>query len=210
MRRTTTQVCLGALVCLMLAWPAAGAIVTIVPQETPAQDALTLPSVVHELGNLPWFPSDEWIDSSWSETAYRPCQENADDPGITNIAVAITNRSDRAWRNLHYVADPETSLANNDGLVNGCLAFKIDGIGQNTPLVSENMAQDGIFEVGETWVFVIQDYANSLGLNAARFGSIGAGSASEGDAHSSGSIIPEPATMSLLVLGGLVALRRRR
>jgi len=209
-------VCTGVL--LFMTMPALAVPMIVNSQDTPSQDVLvTDPDLqVHELGNQPPFPTPERILSSSQETPYRPCLQNEDLPGIPNMAVTITNMTGRDWPWLYYVADPETGLKNDDGLVNGELAFQIDNVGTNRPLISESMNADGIFEwdevnnVGETWVFVIQDYTNTLALPAHLFGSIGVGSFSGGDFVSSGSIIPEPATLSLLVLGGLALLRRRR
>ena len=75
---------------------------------------------------------------------------------------------------------------------------------------------DQIFEPGEIWEFVIQEYSNILGNSPAALGSVGPApfgaiaQASQLDSISSGSIItPEPATICLLALGGLL-LRRRK
>ncbi len=82
-------------------------------------------------------------------------------------------------------------------------------------MVSESGGVNDIFESGETWQFIIQDYSNLNDTSAAIFVSPGVGSPSslglEGG-HSSGSIIafiPEPSTALLLALG-LVALAMRR
>jgi hypothetical protein len=181
--------------------------------DTSHQDVIpTGPLWVDELGLKPPFPDAEWITSSYVTTTYRPCLENPDDPGIPNMEVTITNHTNRYFNDgLYYVADPETTLTNDDGLVNGQLAFKIDMFFANTPLIYQSYGMsNNCFEPGETWRFVIQDYSNTLGLPPHLFGSIGVGSASGGDIDSSGSIItPEPAALSVLLLAVGTMLRRR-
>jgi len=179
------------------------------------QDPMTGPWT-HELGN--GFPINELISSSWEPTFYVPCPR--DYLGGTNIKVTMTNLTSRAWTNVAYVKDPETNITNDDLLrLNGQRSFTIDWVGSNTPLIYESITVDTIFEPGETWCFVLQDYGNTLSLPASLFGSwdsvlnIGrVGNQSGGDLASSGSIIavPEPATLSLLVIGGLALLRRNR
>jgi hypothetical protein len=172
------------------------------------QDSTSISGWVHELGNKPAFPNNEWIDSTSSVTSYRPCQQNPD-TGIANIAVSITNLTNSYWSSLWYVADPETTFQNYDHYrINNQLAFRIDNFGLNTPLISESYNNNRIFEPGEIWTFVIQDYSNTLGLSASAFGSLGVPSASS---LSSGSIItPEPCSLVLLSLCGLALLRKRR
>lgn len=179
--------------------------------DDPSQDVLEFPlSQWHELGNNPPFPANEWIDSSWQETVFQPCPQNPDDPQIINAEVTIVNRTNTFWTELIYVADPETSLQNYDGFVNGESAFWIDNLGINMPLVYEDNP-NLIFEPGETWVFVIQDYVNTLGGPASALDSLGIAGASGGWPPSTGSIIaiPEPASL-LLIFGGLLLARRRR
>ena len=175
------------------------------------QDNNEVWGTVHELGNQPPFPTGEWIISGWEESQYRPCPENEDSTLIANVAVSITNMTNTFWRNLQYVADPETTLQNYDEYrVNSQLAFLIDNVGVNTPLISESMKPDLVFEPGETWVFVIQDYQNSFGLAPSLFASLGVPTA--GDQVSSGSIIaiPEPASLLILGLGSVIVLKCKR
>ena len=72
---------------------------------------------------------------------------------------------------------------------------------------------DGIFEAGETWDFIIDDYFNALGIGADAFFSPGAVGGASPSGPSSGSIIaviPEPSTGLLLALGLLGVAARRR
>lgn len=182
------------------------------------QDVMN-PPWSHELGNQ--FPPDELITSSWTYTEVVPCQWG-DSPSIPNVEVTMTNQTGRDWRNVVYVKDPETTIANWDQLqINGQYAFTIDhGVGINNPLVYESKIWDNIFQAGEIWKFVIADYGNTSGLAPSLFGSWDSvnmlgrvGNQSGNDTVSSGSIIvgiPEPAALSLLALGGLTLLRRNR
>jgi hypothetical protein len=111
---------------------------------------------------------------------------------IPNIAVSITNLTYIGWRELHYVADPKTTLQNYDqNQLNSQLAFRIDYNGSNTPLISESGNTNLIPEHKETWVLVIQDYFNTKGLSAAVLGS-SMGVPGAGDSYSLGSIIAIP------------------
>jgi hypothetical protein len=180
------------------------------------QDPLYVPMNVHELGNRPLFPDEELILSNFEEhTDHIPCPE-LDDPQMPNAVVSITNLTSESWAEVWYVADPETYLTNHDGWINGELAFKIDNVGLNTPLLFESMNSNLVFEPGETWTFAIQDYLNMFRLSPALFGSTGVGFPSRGDQLSTGSIIaiPVPAPGAILLVGigtGIVGwLRKNR
>jgi hypothetical protein len=179
------------------------------------QDPLIIePADWHELGN--GFPPDELIDSQWFLTDQTACFDGSDDPAVPNALVEIINLTPIFWHDLHYVADPETFLTNFDGFIGNAglndaeEAFRIDNIGINVPLVFESMTPDLVFEPGEIWQFIIQDYGNQFGGPPSDFGSIGIASLSTGWPPSTGSIIaiPLPGTLALLGAGLLVGRRR--
>ena len=175
-----------------------------------------------EIGRRPVFGLDDAVDTMTTI----PIDDVAacaatNDPGIDNVVVLMTNLTGRALDNLWYVGDVGTSFTNADGVAEGAgspgqpgLAFRIDDVGVNRPLLLETMTSDGIFEPGETWSFIVQDYQSPLGLPADSFLSIGlAGDSSAIVQSSSASIVrmvPTPGSASLIALGGLAAARRRR
>jgi len=180
---------------------------------------------VEELGTGSMFPTDELISAFATPTSLSACAIT-DDASVENMLVRITNLSGRDWTELFYVGDGETTFSNVDGFAttneapppNSLLtfAFRIDNVGMNRNLVSESGVADGVFSAGETWQFIIQDYANSNGIGADVMGSLdfAGGSSFSGAAFSSGSIVqfpvPAPGAMALFGLAGLSAARRRR
>jgi hypothetical protein len=198
-------------------------------EDVPFCDPLFVPDNVHELGIAPTFSifPDELIEAESTTTDQVAC--HSDDPNSPNALVEITNLTPTSWRDVWYVADvfnltsgSGTLISNFDGFVYDAdahilfgEAFKIDAIGVNRPLVFESIAFNGIFEPGETWHFIIDDYVNFAGLAASLFNSVGVGGVSLGGPPSSGSIIavaiPEPATFILSLIGlTTVGISRRR
>jgi hypothetical protein len=170
------------------------------------------------------FPEDERI-SAFAIQGHMPACHHSDDPDRLDSIVSITNLTSpkRSFSQLWYVANPNVYLSNYDGYVGQLgfedagtgLAFRIDGEGHNRPLLAESGNANGIFEPGETWKFVIQDYdSGSLGIDAAGLASIGVAGGSLMGGNSSGSIIgipvPEPTSLALLAIGLVAPLLRRR
>lgn len=168
-------------------------------------------AAVDELGTS-GFPADETIVATWAFTEDRACPTSPSDPDIpgNQVVLQIENTTGLAFSNLWYVSDPETSISNFDGRVDNQEAFKIDNVGLNAPLISESGSIPLVFEAGEIWVFVIDNYSNAFGLTPdllASVGLVGDFSSTVPGAHdfSSGSIIatvvPEPGTALLMGLG---------
>ncbi len=215
--KATTSVSVTCVVLLSIASWVGAYPVNPVYRDGP-QDLLVLPAGDwHELGD--GFPTDEWIETTWDTTNQTACFDGSDDTQIPNVVVYMTNRTSTAWTDLHYVADPETTITNFDGTIGNATlsdneeAFRIDWVGINRPLIFESMTVDTIFEPGETWQFIIQDFTNgtTASVPPAPFGSLGIAGLSFGDTLSSGSIIavPEPATMAFLSLGFVGLVTRR-
>ena len=218
--RTKVLILAGAVaLALVLSASPAVAVWVDVNFTSDGQDPLFLPNMVDELGIAPIFPPDEEIMAIDVLTDYTPCidPDNQDDPFLLNTEVIMTNLTTTDFRDVWYVADLDTGLTNFDGTVNLGHAFKIDTLGFNRPLITESFFPlNDIFEAGETWHFVIQDYTNGLGLPASLLSSVGVGVGSLG-LTSTGSIVaipvPEPGTVMMFFgagLMGLVALARRR
>jgi len=199
----------------------------VVHIDTPNCDPLFIPTDVHELGDFNIFPTDESMHASTlGQTAISACPLS-DDPAVPNVVIDIRNLSGIDWLEVWYVADPETTISNWDGEANEAgfpplqEAFRIDYDisdpgGMNHALLFESMTPDGIWEDGESWQFILQDYTNLSGLAASDISSIGVGNNSPnvGIKDSSGSIIavavPEPASLGLLGLGVLALASRGR
>jgi hypothetical protein len=214
MRMEKLMVAVAAVGLMLLVGPAWAYKVQVTDVELPNQDGPNnLPRLYDDGGDFV-FPRGEQIESTWEYTDLTACTgEPYDDPGIPNVLVTITDIDygrPAPLRPLWYVADPETAITNFDELVNGSLAFKIDNVGMNTPLIFESLIPNNNFDPGETWQFILQDFLNLPGGPPAPFDSLGISAASTGWPPSTGSIIPEPASLSLLALGGLVALKRKR
>ena len=207
--------------------------------DLPTCDVLSVPGTVDEIGGVggivlpsqPFgtvFPVGEQIRTGAFGSAGSPsvCPSALDSSLIPNQRVGIINLQPWAYTDLWYVADLNTTISNVDGGVAGAggplVAFKIDAVGLNTPLIAESILADGIFAPGEMWTFVLQDWSNNLIPAPHYFNCVGVAKQCLGNPGnattpptqgSTGSIIgipvPEPGTF-VLVLAGLVGIASRR
>ena len=207
------------LLAMIVAVPVLAVPVEVYSVDLPVQDPLSVRGLYHELGD--GFPADELIASTDIETNYIPCPSEYDPALGPNIEVTMTNLTPTDWQDVHYVADnPITAITNFDGMIGNAglgdawWAFRIDNIGLNTPLVFESITPDNVFEAGETWQFVLQNFVSTG--PATPLGSIGIASLSPVATLSTGSIIaqaiPEASTYLLFGLGtlGLMVWRKRK
>lgn len=175
---------------------------------------------VEEFGDPLVFAPDEAIAHGFTVTQAVACPMT-DDPTMPNMMVEITNLTGRFLDHLYYVGDVDTTFSNFDGGAFGAAtpgvvghAFRIDTAGFNRNLAFESLTFDGIFEPGETWRFIVQDYTNAAGIAPDSFYSIGMAGDSIVHPGSSASIVrmvPVPAPGSVVLgLMGVAMLRRRR
>ena len=191
--------------------PANATIVSITQSDLPGGDVLFLSSLsgAEELGDPEFgFPPGEELTHSVTTTSITVCDNMPDSPTIANRLITITNLQDWDVGELFYVVNglivPGT-FSNYDGLVNGVYAMKIDSVGFNRPLIYESMDADGIFQGGETWRFVVQDYVSATGSgNFVTPGEVG------GSDSQPSIIVPEPSVLTLGLFAGLLLFRRRR
>jgi hypothetical protein len=174
-----------------------------------------------EFGDASVFAPDETIIHGATTTEMTACPVT-DDLSTPNFLVEIINQTGRTLTDLFYVGDTTTTFSNVDGQANAGVfdqltapAFKIDSIGANQPLFFESLTPDNIFQPGESWMFIVQDYSNSNGLAPDSFFSIGFADASLAVVETSAASIvhfqiPSPAALAPLGLGGILSLRRRR
>lgn len=196
-------------------------IINVLTEPSPLQDDWFLDGEMEELGDA--FPADERISSKLLDTTtYIPCPIDHNDEGPANVLVEIINQTNRTFNEVYYVADTGTSLTNVDEFVADAKtptvfepAFKIDDFGLNTPLFFESGSIPNVFEPGETWEFVIQNFSGQGGRGPVPFDTLGI-AGSSGSGLSTGSIIavPELSTVTSIFfgLGTLLAagLRHRR
>ena len=193
----------------MAALPAAAVVVSVTvtgPGATGDLLAITSVPLADEVGFFGTFPVGEQISFSSGTTVVSVCPSV--DLTMINQLVTINNVGTVAFPDLYYVAPGGGSpgvFSNYDGFVNGSMAMRIDKVGNNQPLVYESMTQDGVFEPGETWRFIVQDYVAVVPVDSFYSPATVGGS----DTLPS-LIVPEPTGAVLGLLGGLLALRRRR
>ena len=178
-------------------------------------------NLTHELGDSAVFPADESIFYDAKNMDVFVC---VPDDGISNdYEIRMQNLSGVAWEDVTFVVDEGVNFAlgNYDGSVvdltsatgDSTLAFRIDSVGGNNPLVYESMTADNIWEIGEFWTVHVTNFGDgsqtpvfdSLGV----FG-VGSGGFPPSTASILANVVPEPATMGLLAIGAAAVIRRRK
>ena len=86
----------------------------VVHNDTPQCDFLFIPFDVEEIGHFAEFPANESLDAfDMGPTPFIPCPPS-NISLLPEMLVEIRNTSGRAWNELWYVADRETSITNFD------------------------------------------------------------------------------------------------
>lgn len=194
--------------------------------EDPRCDAINTQSLPHELGELTTFPLNESFFSTVTKSTTYICVP--DDLIVNDWEVQIRNTSGIAWNNLFFVANKGMTIGNADGNMVDTVnapgvttdAFRIDGTvtaGVNNNLISESGIVDEIFSPGETWTFLVTNFAdpngtsppplfNTPGLFA---GSAPVVAAFPDTASILATPVPEPSSAGLLTLGAAAMFLRR-
>ncbi|MEI6178317.1 MAG: PEP-CTERM sorting domain-containing protein [Verrucomicrobiota bacterium] len=197
-------------VLAMASMRAGATLVTVTVTGTGGLDPLAITSApaADELGYTYSFPVGEQIAFSSVNTTYS-ANVATDNQSLDNKLVSITNLTSFSFPEVFFVASGGGSpgtFTNFDGYVNGSMAMKIDKLGINQSLYSETGGTvDGIFQPGETWQFIVQDYVALTPVDSFYSPYLVGGT----DTLPS-IIVPEPTGIVLVLLGGLVLLRRRR
>jgi hypothetical protein len=182
--------------------------------DLPTCDVLSAPATMEELGLGPTFPAGSQIQVIGAVvTAAAACSSVTDNPLLSNLQIGIKNLNSISFSAVYYVANAGTVFTNVDGTINLLEAMRIDATGTNANLVSEDITADGIFEPGETWQFILQDWTHPT-LTAGTFNQIGVPDTNL-PPTASGNIlavpVPEPGTAALVGLGLLgIGLARPR
>ena len=203
----TIKIIFSVIIIGLLGSPSAfGLPITIEFENEDICDVLDVPLKLHELGFpdsvIPpgVFPLDEEIAASHEVTTLSACPVT-DDSITNNFLVTMTNNSPHDFTEVWWVGDSLLlTISNNDGQIGqpgfGALpgpAFRIDNVGLNQPLQSESISANGIFQAGETWQFVVQDFADAfpgnIGPSSFRSYGIGGVSSPSGTDMSRASII---------------------
>jgi hypothetical protein len=183
--------------------------VDVLPNGGAGNDPLfALAPVMDELGDAAFFPVGETLTHIAVGTPLiaSPVTNTA----ALNALVTITNTTALSFTNLHYVgSNPTTVFTNIDETINGMPSFRIDMIGVNMPLKAESGAVDGIFSPGESWSFVVDDYASGAGLAPDAFFTPGIPDGPPSSASIVADIVPEPASLGLLALATVTLAGRR-
>jgi hypothetical protein len=193
----------------------------------PRCDQLPTQLLTHELGVTPPFPSNESIVDQPIPVTFTVCVPN---DGIPNDwVVDLFNASGQAWKDLYFVCNLGATVGNADGLMEDLTGapgvftdtFKIDGtvtFGVNNNLLSETGGPTNeIFEPGEVWRFAVSNFIPVPGAVGVppnfRTPGVFAGSSPIDAVGNNASIVavpvPEPATISVVLLGAAALLMRR-